>query len=31
MKDFALNWSLIGALFLNFLLWSGILLLILGR
>ncbi len=31
MKDVALNWPLIGALFLNLLLWSGILLLILGR
>lgn len=29
MKDFTLNWPLIGALFLNFLMWSGILLLVL--
>lgn len=29
MKDFSLNWELIGALCLNFLLWSGILLLVL--
>jgi len=24
MKDFTLNWPLIGALLLNFLLWSGL-------
>ena len=29
MKALSLNWNLIGALFLNFLLWSGILLLVL--
>ena len=28
MKDLSLNWNLIGALFLNFLMWSGILLLV---
>jgi len=29
MKDLSFNWNLIGALFLNFLLWYGILLLVL--
>lgn len=29
MKDLSLNWGRIGALCLNFLLWSGILLLVL--
>lgn len=29
MKDFSLNWHLVGALLLNFLMWSGILLLVL--